>query len=683
MNNHQRSNSTSDSDFPQQQSEMVTDTSSCDQPQGGYQTSSQKYVDEWERFFIKPAQYVSFIQKQAMDGKLRSCRFRSICWRIYLECLSDDQTTWLDETNRARCKYAALKSKFLTNPRIEDMTEDLSLNNPLSQDETSPWNRYFQDSELKITIRQDVIRTFPEIEFFHSSEIREMMVNILFCYARYFPQMSYKQGMHEILAPIIFILRSDHQAFLHASEIELTPFCDPNSRNNVQVLLNPKFIEHDSFYMFSQVMEVIEPWYIIRDIYPQKSNSMSVRLFARPQDMNPTNVIIFKLSRIYDHLLKRHDSQLYHHLEKLEIAPQIYGIRWLRLLFGREFPLQDLLVIWDVIFADSMAFDLVDYIFVSMLIFILLSSDYASCLTCLMKYPAVADVQYIMEVALHLRDPNNNPKPCGYSSHMLQHKPTVGGRMDIHRGPKTNLGDNFKDQSKAGVQKNSAMTSGFATMSQKMIQRPKTLSLNSDITGGLSSAKASSEPATFDSSSPSPPLTESLHEHSKVVNLRSSTGAITELQLLQNKSDRFVARYKNDDDDEADKKLNRGGSWPFKRNKELKNKCDVDDKPRLQGQLHDLQAMNAYCSSKMTIHLDRLQDCVLKQSLDCEDEMLIALAGLKQVRDILKGTLKFSSNILDGDDIVINDNHYQVESAKYVSSLMKSKDNNAVELVEH
>lgn len=41
--------------------------------------------------------------------------------------------------------------------------------------------------------------------------------------------------------------------------------------------------------------------------------------------------------------------------------------RWLRLLFGREFPMQDLLILWDAIFADSLTFDLVDYVFVAML----------------------------------------------------------------------------------------------------------------------------------------------------------------------------------------------------------------------------------------------------------------------------------------------------------------------------
>jgi len=44
--------------------------------------------------------------------------------------------------------------------------------------------------------------------------------------------------------------------------------------------------------------------------------------------------------------------------------------RWVRLLFGREFPMQDLLMLWDAIFADGISFDLVDYVFVAMLLYI-------------------------------------------------------------------------------------------------------------------------------------------------------------------------------------------------------------------------------------------------------------------------------------------------------------------------
>ena len=36
-------------------------------------------------------------------------------------------------------------------------------------------------------------------------------------------------------------------------------------------------------------------------------------------------------------------------------------------MFGREFPMDDVLVIWDALFADGPLLDLVDYIYISML----------------------------------------------------------------------------------------------------------------------------------------------------------------------------------------------------------------------------------------------------------------------------------------------------------------------------
>ena len=44
------------------------------------------------------------------------------------------------------------------------------------------------------------------------------MSNILFYYARENAQLEYKQGMHEILAPLIFVIHCDHQAYLSAQD---------------------------------------------------------------------------------------------------------------------------------------------------------------------------------------------------------------------------------------------------------------------------------------------------------------------------------------------------------------------------------------------------------------------------------------------------------------------------------
>jgi TBC1 domain family protein 5 len=44
--------------------------------------------------------------------------------------------------------------------------------------------------------------------------------------------------------------------------------------------------------------------------------------------------------------------------------------RWLRLLFGREFPLADVYCLWDALFADDRSLGAVEYVCVSMLLFI-------------------------------------------------------------------------------------------------------------------------------------------------------------------------------------------------------------------------------------------------------------------------------------------------------------------------
>jgi TBC1 domain family protein 5 len=45
-------------------------------------------------------------------------------------------------------------------------------------------------------------------------------------------------------------------------------------------------------------------------------------------------------------------------------------LRWVRLLGGREFHLEDLLILWDGLFADNADLTLIDHICVAMLLFV-------------------------------------------------------------------------------------------------------------------------------------------------------------------------------------------------------------------------------------------------------------------------------------------------------------------------
>ncbi|KAF6101346.1 TBC1 domain family member 5 [Phyllostomus discolor] len=372
------------------------------------------YRKEWEELFVNN-NYLATIRQKGINGQLRSSRFRSICWKLFLCVLPQDKSQWISKSKELRAWYSNIKEIHITNPRKVVGQQDLMINNPLSQDEGSLWNKFFQDKELRSMIDQDVTRTFPEMQFFQEENVRKILTDVLFCYARENEQLLYKQGMHELLAPIVFILHCDHQAFLHASE-------SAQPSEEMKTLLNPEYLEHDAYAMFSQLMETAEPWFSTfeHDNQKGKETLMAPIPFARPQDLGPTVAVVTKVNQIQDHLLKKHDIELYMHLNRLEIAPQIYGLRWIRLLFGREFPLQDLLVVWDALFADGLSLSLVDYIFIAMLLYIrdaLISSNYQTCLGLLMHYPRIGDVHSLILKALFLRDPKKNPRPVTYQFH--------------------------------------------------------------------------------------------------------------------------------------------------------------------------------------------------------------------------------------------------------------------------
>ena len=46
---------------------------------------------------------------------------------------------------------------------------------------------------MRKMIKQDVVRTFPEVDFFQTHLVRETLVNILFMYSRCHPEIGYRQ----------------------------------------------------------------------------------------------------------------------------------------------------------------------------------------------------------------------------------------------------------------------------------------------------------------------------------------------------------------------------------------------------------------------------------------------------------------------------------------------------------
>ncbi|XP_060077319.1 TBC1 domain family member 5-like isoform X2 [Ylistrum balloti] len=587
----------------------------------GVSSLSNAYGVEWDKLFTKQ-NYRRLLRALAMTGNLRSSRFRSICWKVFLEVVPEDMSRWVPKMKEWRDKYDDLKKKLIINPRkaVDHSVSDLVVNNPLSQADESPWNQFFLDNELRLTIKQDVIRTFPEIQFFQNPELREQMINLLFCYSRSHTNILYKQGMHELLAPLIFVLHCDHQAFLHANEVE-------SLGEIVKEMMDPTYLEHDAYAMLCQIMETVEPWYNSKDMAPKMTkDKVTVTLFARPQDTNSSIAIVSKLTRVHDYILKKFDPELHLHLERLDIAPQIYGIRWVRLLFGREFPMQDLLVLWDSLFADGIGFDLVDYVFASMLLYIrdlLLASDYPQCLNCLMRYPPVADVHYLIEKARYLREPNNYPRPPNYTVQTVNQLVTNKSQKPVSREQFLS----FIFGSKHSV---------ITFLSSPQYPQKKR---------GSSASLSQVEDSVF-RSTPSP-------------------ASLARMDTRNRSMDNSPTAYTPDDADSANSSVSQFATLPRARRKgkkAAKEEQDFDNQMgELQSQLSKKDSMCNYCASKLDVHISRLQHELQQQDIQGEDEILLAIAGIKQVRDVLKGTLRFSQTLIEEDNMQITENHYMEE----------------------
>lgn len=130
--------------------------------------------------------------------------------------------------------------------------------------------------------------------------------------------------------------------------------------------------------IFSKIMDKIASFYRITDLVPTATGYFPVVTPASPSSSldpasgiskrKPEIEVVEKLNYIKDRILVKEDLHLHNHLLKLDIPLALFGIRWLRLLFGREFALQDLLLLWDAIFGDSEELSLINFIVVAMLI---------------------------------------------------------------------------------------------------------------------------------------------------------------------------------------------------------------------------------------------------------------------------------------------------------------------------
>ncbi|KAI9824133.1 MAG: hypothetical protein M1826_007447 [Phylliscum demangeonii] len=302
-----------------------------------------------------------------------------------------DPSNWQKTLSDSRSAYSALREHFL---HAIEHPELIQSTDPLADDHNSPWITLRQDELLRAEIQQDVERCMPENAYFRDRSTQRQLLDVLFIFCKLSPDIGYRQGMHEVLAPILWVVEQDA---IEPSSLRKHRGSD-GSDGLLRDLLHVEYVEHDVFTLFSLVMQ-------------------TARTFYEPGDPdhegNPVQAespIIQRSQRIHLVYLASVDPELAERMAAIDVLPQIFLVRWIRLLFGREFSLDQLLRLWDLLFAEDPSLELVDLVCVAMLLRVrwqLVHADYSSGLSLLLRYPTASSPCHAVSFAqdaLYLRD---------------------------------------------------------------------------------------------------------------------------------------------------------------------------------------------------------------------------------------------------------------------------------------
>lgn len=140
----------------------------------------------------------------------------------------------------------------------------------------------------------------PENVYFRQPATQNMMLDILFVWCKMQPEIGYRQGMHEILAPLLWVVERD--------AVDTTELKNRGVDHTLAEMVDSRYIEHDTFALFRLIMQTAKSFYA-----PAETGSTT-----------KDTPMLARSSRIFDRYLPRADPGLSAHLVKLEIVPQIF-----------------------------------------------------------------------------------------------------------------------------------------------------------------------------------------------------------------------------------------------------------------------------------------------------------------------------------------------------------------------
>lgn len=207
----------------------------------------------------------------------------------------------------------------------------------------------------------------------------DVLVRILFIYAKMHPEIKYVQGMNEILAPIYYCFFSEEENTQSLSEMDEL---DIQKENDYKYIPD---VEADTYWTFSNLMQDIK------------------LLFIQDSD-NKTGGVFCKIKTLSE-ILKIVDKDIYNHLIKIKLDIQLIAFKWVVLLFTQDFLMPNILRLWDALLSETDRFYMVYLICIAILHLKkkeIMKSDFAGAISKLQKINNM-DCDKILHTAKEIR----------------------------------------------------------------------------------------------------------------------------------------------------------------------------------------------------------------------------------------------------------------------------------------
>lgn len=253
-------------------------------------------LEEWATWFDSDGRLVdmpSFREKVFYGGL--EAGLRKEAWKFLLNYYPEESTA------TDRCE---LSQKKFEEYRI--LKQQWTTISPAQEKRFGKWR------ERKKRIDKDVCRTDRSHPFFKNEKSQSLKVlrNILLTYAMYNFDLGYCQGMSDLASPIVYVMMRDMKSKDKARWAE---------------------VEAEAFWCFASLMDWLEG-----------------NFHTDQRGMHAQLVSLRKLLQLLD-------PQLYAFLEKKDCLNFFFCFRWLLIHFKREFPFDEVLRLWEVLWSHHLS----------------------------------------------------------------------------------------------------------------------------------------------------------------------------------------------------------------------------------------------------------------------------------------------------------------------------------------